>query len=142
MMQLSGRRIFYIEDDLKNRAIVQMIVEASGGQFAFERWGNPSEVVARLHQFAPLDLILLDLMFPRGITGYTIFEAIRRDAAFNHVPIVAVSASDPGLEIPKAQARGFSGYIAKPISVRTMPHLLAQILAGQQVWSSDLAGSL
>jgi len=142
MMQLNGRRIFYVEDDLKNRSIVQMIVEASGGHFAFERWGNPADVVTRLHNFTPLDLILLDLMFPRGISGYAIYEAIRHEVAFAHIPIVAISAADPNQEIPKAQACGFSGYIAKPVSVRTLPHLLAQVINGQTVWNSDLVGSL
>jgi CheY-like chemotaxis protein len=133
-MSLNGKRIFYIEDNVANRAIIQTILELDGAQVAFERWGR-SEVIGQLRAFMPVDIILLDLMFPRGVTGYDVFDTIRACPEFAHIPIVAVSASDPSVEIPKARARGFAGFISKPISLADFPHQVASLITGDQIWA-------
>jgi CheY-like chemotaxis protein len=135
MSVLQGKRIFYIEDDVKNRSIAQVIIEQSGAKMGFERWGG-AEALVRLKAFMPVDLILLDLMFPHNITGYDIFRAIRSDSTFDRIPVVIVSASDPAIEIPIARARGLDGFISKPIDLRWFPQQIATILTGQPVWSS------
>ncbi len=131
-MLLQGKRIFYVEDDVKNKTITQVILEQVGATFAFERWGN--DVVSKIKAYMPVDLILLDLMLPHGITGYDVFEAIRREPEFLRVPIVAVSASDPSIEIPRTRARGFDGFIGKPIDLRMFPQQIADVLNGKHIW--------
>ena len=133
MEVLQGKKIFYVEDDLKNRAITQMILEQAGAAVRFERWGQ-DDVLVRLKAFAPVDLILLDLMFPRGVTGYQIFDMIRQEPEFADTPIVAVSASDPSIEIPRTQQKGFAGFIGKPIDIRLFPQQVADTLNGEQIW--------
>jgi CheY-like chemotaxis protein len=133
-MELLNKRIFYIEDDVKNRAVVKTILEVSGAILASESWGRIEMVRARLESFLPVDLILLDLMFPKNVSGYDIFDVIHGDPAFKNIPIVAVSASDPAIEIPKVRAKGFSGFIAKPIALQSFPTQIASILAREQLW--------
>lgn len=133
-MLLAGKRIFYFEDDVQNRSIGQMILEREGAVFGFERWGR-EEGIKRLKTFAPVDLILLDLMFPNNITGYDIYDLIRREPEFAATPIAAVSASDPSVEIPKLQVKGFVGFIEKPISLRTFPQQIAALLEGKPIWT-------
>lgn len=82
----------------------------------------------------PIDLILLDLMFPNHISGYDIFDRIRENPTFAHIPIVAISAADPALEMSKARAKGFSGFIGKPINLLQFPQQIVQLLEGEQVW--------
>ena len=94
---------------------MQILLEQHGAKTSFERWGK--DTVKRLKAFAPVDIILLDLMFPNNVTGYDIFDRIRMHAEFQHIPIVAVSASDPSVAIPKTKAKGFSGFITKPIEM-------------------------
>lgn len=132
-MILDKKRIFYFEDDPRNRAIAQMILEHSGAVFGFDRWGSANGIM-RLLGFAPIDMILLDLMYPNNVTGYDILRMIKAEPALAGIPVVAVSAADPASEIPKARAAGFSGYIAKPIDMRLFPTQLAEILNHQQVW--------
>jgi CheY-like chemotaxis protein len=129
---LQNKRIFLVEDNLGNRAIMQMILEQHGAKIGFERWGT--ETVSRLKNFEPIDLILLDLMFPNNITGYEIFENIRQNHEFRHVPIVAVSASEPAVSIPKTQAHGFAGFLPKPIDIDKFPKQIAAILRNEPVW--------
>ena len=63
-MLLKGKRIFLTEDNLTNRSVIQLLLERDGAIFAFERWGT--ETTERLQKFAPVDIILLDLMLPDG----------------------------------------------------------------------------
>lgn len=134
MQELRNKRIFYIEDDLNNRAIVQTILEQIGIGFEFERWGNIPQVLQKINLFQP-DLILLDLMFPKNVSGYDIFDALKNNALTQHIPIVAVSASDPSIEIPKARARGFNGFISKPIHFATFQSQIAKIFEGIPIWA-------
>ncbi len=130
---LEGKVIFYIEDDANNRDVVQMIVGSAGAKIEFDKWGFPELIVSKIKLAHP-DIILLDLMFPANISGYDVFDIIRQYPYFNHIPIVAVSASDPAIEIPKARARGFAGFINKPLNIQTFNHKLLSVLEGQEVW--------
>lgn len=129
---LQNKRIFLIEDNLSNRAIMQLLLEQNGAQTSFDRWGK--ETVKRLKAFAPVDIILLDLMFPHNVSGYDVFDNIRVHEEFKHVPIVAVSASDPSEAIPKTKAKGFQGFITKPIDYDRFPKQVKAILDKQMVW--------
>jgi CheY-like chemotaxis protein len=93
-----------------------------------------SDTVQRLVDFAPVDLILLDLMLPNNVSGYDIFDRIGAFSDFAKVPIVAVSAADPGVAVPKVRAKGFAGFIAKPIEFEIFPSQIARILNNQPVW--------
>lgn len=134
---LKNRRIFYIEDDVKNRLVVQTILENVGARLDFERWGFIEIAIPKLKAFNP-EIILLDLMFPLKHTGYDVYDAIRKLPEFSKIPIVAVSASDPGIEVPKAKAHGFAGYIAKPLNLQKFPLQIAHILAGNALWGDEI----
>ncbi len=133
-MLLKGKRIFITEDNLANRAVMQMLLESEGAVIGFERWGK--DTCERLEHFAPVDVILLDLMFPTGITGFEVFDQIRALPEFGHVPIIAVSAKDPDTAIPQTQAKGFSGFIGKPIERTVFAQQIAAVLNGQQIWEA------
>jgi len=132
MLLLQGKRIFYVEDDLRNRAIIQMIVEQQGAKLSFERWGK--EALTKMRAALPLDLILLDLMLPNNISGYDIYAQLRQDSLFDGIPVAIVSASDASLEMAKARQLGLNGYIAKPVDMDLFPRQLASLIAGEQVW--------
>jgi CheY-like chemotaxis protein len=134
-MLLKGKRIFLTEDNLTNRSVIQLLLERDGAIFAFERWGT--ETTERLQKFAPVDIILLDLMLPNNITGLDLFDQIRAMPGFEHVPIAAVSAKDPSIAIPEVQAKGFDGFIAKPINRLRFAHQIASIIAGEKIWQGD-----
>lgn len=131
-MLLSGKRIFIVEDDINNRIVVEMLLTNNGAQTSFERWGT--DTLRLLQRFSPVDVIILDLMFPREISGYEIFDHIRQDETFANIPIVAVSAAEPNESIRKTKTKGFAGFIAKPIDFRLFPGQIAAIIAGESVW--------
>src|SRR5687767_4323959 len=133
-MLLNQKKIFIVEDNLSNRAISQMLLEQQGARTAIDRWGL--EACTRLERFGTVDLIILDLMFPGGVTGFDIFDEIRSHPEFRHVPIVAVSAADPSEAVPHAKAKGFTGFISKPVDFNQFAQQIADIIEGVEVWEA------
>jgi DNA-binding response OmpR family regulator len=136
-MLLKDKRIVYIEDDLRNRKLVEMLVTEEGATIWFERWGVPSTALATVIAYWPIDLILLDLMFTHGYSGYDIYSMLRHQALLSKVPIVMVSAADAEVEMFKARQLGLTGYIAKPIDSDLFAQQLKDIMDGQAVWTSS-----
>jgi CheY-like chemotaxis protein len=128
---LKGKRIFIVEDDSMNRVVYTMMLFKEGVIIEFDLFGR--DTINKLKQ-VKYDLIILDLMLPRGDSGFSIFEQIRLLPEYLAVPIVAISASDPNHAIPKAQSLGFSGFIAKPLDKILFPKQLLELLDGKQVW--------
>ncbi|MCU0475124.1 MAG: response regulator [Anaerolineae bacterium] len=135
MANLQNKRIFYVEDDARNRAVIRILLEAAGAQIEFDRWGFAETAIPKIKAFQP-DLILLDLMLPAQVSGYEVYEALQRTSSLQKVPVVAVSASDPSVEIPKAKAKGLNGFIPKPIDIDHFTNALCDILDGKQIWQS------
>lgn len=135
MVKLHGKRIFVVEDNIQNRIIVQLALSKTGALLEFDRWGT--DTVSKLDDFAPIHLILLDLMFPNNLTGYSIFEQIRAQPRFASVPIVAVSAAEPAIAVPKCRQMGFAGFIAKPFDADLFPGYMETLLHGEHLWAYD-----
>lgn len=131
-MQLRDKHILIVEDNLQNRVIFQMCLMREGALIEFERWGR--DTLFRLKTMRLVDLIVLDLMLADGISGFDLFDDIRAVPAYAETPMIAVSAMDPNIAIPKARAKGFSGFIAKPIDSQIFAKQLASIIAGETVW--------
>ncbi|MEO8608008.1 MAG: response regulator [Chloroflexota bacterium] len=131
-MLLKGKHIFIVEDNMQNRVIFQMSFIRHGAVVDFERRGR--ETLARLNELAEVDLIILDLMLAEGVSGFDLYDEIRALPKFAKTPIVAVSAMDPGIAIPKTLSKGFSGFIAKPIDNHLFPKQILKIIEGEPLW--------
>lgn len=133
-MLLQNKRIFIVEDDAGNLAVASVYLRDQGAVISYDRWGLQTPQVILKHM--PIDVILMDLMFPNNISGFDIFDQIARIEQLAHIPVVAVSASDPDSAMPMALAKGFSGFISKPISPRISKHI-ANVIAGKKVWAAE-----
>jgi two-component system, chemotaxis family, sensor kinase CheA len=131
-MLLKDQSIFIVEDNSHNRIVFQMTLVLTGARLEFERWGR--DAVQRLNNQRVVNLIILDLMLHNNVSGYDIFIEIRSIPKYDNIPIVAVSAAEPAIALPKTRQMGFSGFIAKPINDDLFPKQLARILAGEKIW--------
>ena len=129
---LEGKVAFVLEDDVNNLAIISSILSRCGIEVLFDTWGK--ETPYQIKKFMPVDIILMDMMLPRGVSGYDVFDAIKDTPGLADIPIVAVTAMDPGTEIQKARDKGFAGYLSKPIRTRTLAKAILRILDGEEVW--------
>ena len=105
---LTGRRIFLVEDDVVNLTVVTRVLERSDARI-FENYSSIG-IVPHVIQNLPIDLILLDIMLRRGISGYDVIDQLKDHPATARIPVVAVSSLDPETEIPRAKAKGFDGF--------------------------------
>jgi CheY-like chemotaxis protein len=134
-MLLENKKIFVVEDNARNRIIFNILLSKHGAVVEFDSWGG--DALWRLKDYS-VDLIILDLMLFAGISGYTIYEQLRNLPAHAKTPIVAVSAADPSVAIPKTKKMGFAGFIAKPIDDELFPNQLVRILTGECVWDTGI----
>ncbi len=133
-MLLKGKSIFIVEDNSQNRVIFEMSLIRYGVTVDFERWG--ASTISRLGNMPRFDLIVLDLMLADGVSGFDLFDQIREIPRYAEIPIIAVSAMDPAIAIPKVRAKGFAGFIAKPIDRYLFPTQIEEVIQGKQVWHS------
>lgn len=132
-MILKDKHIFLLEDDPTNFAVMRTLLKAHGATAVLDHWGDTTLKNLLGYPFG-IDLFILDLMLPGNVTGYDVFDAIKRVNQFCSVPVVIVSAADPDIEIPKAKAKGFNGFINKPINRHKFAEQLLDILNGRHVW--------
>jgi CheY-like chemotaxis protein len=131
-MLLKDKRIFMVEDNVGNKAINEMLLQQAGAVTAQNRTGK--DVGSLIKAFMPVHAILLDLMLPNGLTGYDVFDQIRTIPELAGIPIIAVTASDLTVELPKLREKGFSGCISKPVRFNSFAKLIAMILEGHLIW--------
>lgn len=132
-MLLENKRVFYVEDDIMNLAVVRAILERHGAKVYSDVWGT--NTILQLTMLGKVDVILLDLMLKRSnYSGYAIFKQIRAMPDLKAIPIVLITAADPDIEQVEAEKLGLNGFIAKPIDRRVFPKQVASVIAGEKVW--------
>lgn len=134
-MQLTGKHIFIVEDNMQNSVIMKVLLEASGAKVSQDRMGV--NTIARMKEADPIDLVILDLMLAKGRSGYDVFDDMQTDPELAKVPVVIVSASDPALEMKKARQKGLQGFISKPIQNHNFSRNIANVLRGEEVWDDE-----
>lgn len=129
---LANKRIFIVEDDVLNLSVLSKPLSVHGAMIYY----NYSSIGIPIHieQSLPIDIILLDIMLKRGVSGYDTFKEIKQNPKTAHIPVVAVTSLDPETEIPKAKALGFNGFISKPIRVHDFAQHIASVISGQKKW--------
>lgn len=109
--------ILYIEDDPAIVHIVKNSLEKRG--FSVISADNAVEGLELLEKVSP-DLILLDFWLPDGVNGLEVAREIRRDASFDNIPIIAVTAQGgPNAQRDAAEA-GCNSYITKPFHIQDL----------------------
>jgi CheY-like chemotaxis protein len=105
------KKVLVADDKDTGRELVRTVLEKSGLQ-VFEA-NDGTQAVAEALRLHP-DLIILDIHMP-GLDGFGVIEKLRRESAFSHTPIIALTASAMMGDRERAMAAGFTGYITKPI---------------------------
>jgi CheY-like chemotaxis protein len=133
-MLLRDKRVFVVEDNTHNRVVFQMALLRHGAFITHARHGL--DTIRQLKNAGIVDVVLMDLMLDEGISGFDLAAQIRALPEYARVPVVAVSSMDPSVAIPRAQAEGFAGFVAKPIETHLFAQQIATILRGEAIWYS------
>ena len=117
--------ILIVEDNEKNMKLVRDILQHDGHATLEAATGREG---VRLATEAQFDLVLMDIQLP-DIDGIAVLQEIRRNAALDAVPVVAVSASVMPDEQQKIVSSGFDAFITKPIQLKQFRETVRRFLA-------------
>ena len=105
------KKILVVDDTPVNVKILVDLLTLKGYETLTAASG--AEALARIEANAP-DLVLLDVMMS-GMNGYEVCQKIRSNPATSMLPVVMVTALDPGQERIKGIEAGADDFVAKPI---------------------------
>ena len=129
------KTVLIVDDVLQNRLMPMQSLSELGFEVAQASNGQEGlELAARLKP----DLILMDVMMP-VMDGLEAIRRIRARPDLAHLPVIAVSASTSPADEARSLAAGASAFIAKPIHIDTMLHVIGEHLALRWVYEERAA---
>jgi two-component system cell cycle response regulator DivK len=125
---VSGKvRVCLVEDYPDNRVLISAVLRGAGMEVT---------VLADAESVQPLldsgyvpDVFLLDLSLP-GEDGASLMTRLKASAATAGIPVLALTAHAMSGDAERGLARGFDGYITKPIEVRKFPAEVLHYIEG------------
>ncbi len=113
-------KILVVDDTPRNVKLLADLLAAKG--YAVVTAESGRQALAAVQAEHP-DLVLLDVVMPE-MSGYEVCRAIRANPATDVLPVVMVTALDPGEERLKGLEAGADDFLTKPIN---QPELLARV---------------
>lgn len=124
----------YVEDDPTSREVMQIMLKDMLGYKNVTLLENSEHFEECLDTITPQpDLIFLDIHV-RPVDGFTMLKMIRNHPRYQHVRVVALTASVMNEEVEQLRVAGFDCGIAKPIQQMAFPEILKRILSGEKIW--------
>ena len=113
-------KILVVDDTPKNVKLLADLLSVKG--YTVVTAGSGPEALAQLDAEQP-DLVLLDVVMPE-MSGYEVCCKVRENPATATLPVIMVTALDPGVERVKGIDAGADDFLSKPIN---QPELLARV---------------
>ena len=117
-------KILVVEDEPANLKLARLVLAAEGHDVTEAQ--AVDKAVAAIRRRAP-EAILLDLELS-GANGLILARNLKRDPKTRHIPIVALTAFPDRFSRKAALEAGCDGYLLKPISTRTLPQQMAELV--------------
>ncbi|MBC7831602.1 MAG: response regulator, partial [Hyphomicrobium sp.] len=119
-----GRTALLVDDDARNIFALSSVLERRGMNVVTATTGR--EAIASLESTPDVSIVLMDIMMPE-MDGYQTMQAIREEAKWRRLPIIALTAKAMKGDREKCLQAGASDYLAKPVNTE-------QLLAALRMW--------
>ena len=130
-VSLKGLSVLVVEDNVSNFVLMARMLGYLGIHCEWKTSGY--EVVEFADSLPKLDLILMDIRLPYE-DGYSALKKIQKSDKLKNIPVVAITAEADPVQIEKAKAAGFNGFLGKPLNLDRFPDQMRKILSGIPVW--------
>jgi CheY-like chemotaxis protein len=121
---IAGRSVLVVDDDVRNIFALSSVLEQHGMRAITAITGR--EAIERLQAVPDVALVLMDIMMPE-MDGFETMQVIRRDPAFQRLPIIALTAKAMKGDRERCLEAGASDYLAKPVNTE-------QLLSALRMW--------
>jgi CheY-like chemotaxis protein len=121
--RLVGARVLLVEDHPLNQQLACELLRRAGVEVVLAQDGR--EALAKLEREPPYDGVLMDCQMP-VMDGYTATRELRKNPAWQGLPVIAMTASALAEDRERALASGMNAHLTKPIHVETMLRTLAE----------------
>lgn len=118
-------RLIYVEDDQIGREVVAMFLKDKYSVDLVDNYDEVVYMISRMNYSA----ILLDMNLGKGVSGIDIVKEIRKLPKYDKVPIIAVTAYAMREDQNKILNSGFTHYISKPFTRKSLLTLLEDALS-------------
>ena len=109
-----SEKILVVDDEPRLVRLVSEVLKAVGYQVIAAASGEPAIEMVALEQ---PDLVLLDILLPRGPDGY---EVCRRIREFSDVPVIMLTAKAQETDMLHGFDVGADDYLTKPFSAKEL----------------------
>jgi len=123
-------RILVADDNVVNQRLISRLLEKMGHRVTIVGDG---QMAFRLSGQQDFDLVAMDMQMPT-MDGVEATEEIRarEKQSGRHLPIVAMTASAFDEDRQRCQQAGMDGYVAKPVTAKTIEMEIARVMASQK----------
>lgn len=118
--------ILIVDDEVRNRRLLEVFVQADGYQTLVAGSGEAGLAIAIEHQ---PDLVLLDLMMPE-MDGFEVARALKSNVRTQAIPVLIVSSLDDPAARNRMLASGADKLIVKPIDRWQLSRGMADLMKG------------
>jgi two-component system KDP operon response regulator KdpE len=119
-------KILVVDDEPRVIRLVSEVLKAVGCQVIAAASGEPAIEMVALEQ---PDLVLLDILLPRGPDGY---EVCRRIREFSEVPVIMLTAKAQESDVLRGFDVGADDYLTKPFSAKELVARVRAVLRRAQ----------
>jgi two-component system KDP operon response regulator KdpE len=121
-----SEKILVVDDEPRVVRLVSEVLQAVGYQVIAAAGGEPAIEMVALEQ---PDLVLLDILLPRGPDGY---EVCRRIREFSEVPVIMLTAKAQETDVLRGFGVGADDYLTKPFSAKELVARVKAVLRRTQ----------
>jgi CheY-like chemotaxis protein len=109
---LEGKQVLIVDDDARNAFALSKLLADKGVKMHIAP--NANKAFELLEKVPEVSLVLTDIMMP-GMDGYEFIKALRAQARYKGLPILALTAKAMKGDREKCLEAGANDYLSKPI---------------------------
>jgi two-component system chemotaxis sensor kinase CheA len=106
----SARTLLFVDDSAFFRNMLTPVLKAAG--YEVTAVAGAQDALMLLKNGRRFDVLVTDLDMP-GMDGFALAEAVREEARFSNMPIIALSSYSSPESIERGREVGFHDYVAK-----------------------------
>jgi len=126
-VRLEGRKILVADDDMRTVYALSAILRAKGAEVFVADTGRAA--LKALGEHPDIAAVLMDIMMPE-MDGYEAIKRIRKEARFEKLPVIALTAKAMKDDRERCLEVGASDYLPKPIDPERLLSMIHSRLKG------------